>query len=161
MDDEKADMLLSWFKGLQSKLEDLRQVQEVQHDISAITVDDFVTRWLKHKVTVPVNFINFAEVYKSLDENYSKAIGDPMKTCVVNNEMRRLLGDLAEPMVDYINTFRLLNVTQALTTFSHYELVDVEVDTEGRMIYAVTEKAKKYDEYETVKRAVEYYNQSV
>lgn len=156
-----------WFDALNDKLDEIDEVREINatnKTIVSLTSHEFTERWHKYAVKVPVNFVNFPEVYKSLLEYHPEAIGDTTKLCVDNEIMRRWLGELSLPMVDYINTFRLVNITQALTTFSHYELVDLEVSPDGKMIYVVTEKAEDeaYGEYyETVVHAVKYYNQSV
>ena len=163
--DEKN--ILAWFDALSDKLDEIdevREINETNKGLVSLTSHDFTARWRKFVVKVPVNFVNFPEVYRSLLEHHPETIGDTTETCVDNPEMRRWLGELTLPMVDYINTFRLVNITQALTTFSHYELVDLEVSPEGKMVYVVTEKANNKEfanYYETVVHAVKYYNQSV
>ncbi|QLF83349.1 hypothetical protein SEA_NICEHOUSE_105 [Rhodococcus phage NiceHouse] len=99
----------------------------------------FIERWNSVPVTVPTNFIAFDHIKSQLEERWPAWVGEEEDRMSNRPELAALIGPLAEPLVDYVNMYRLVKLRQQIMTFMKLGYLDMGIDEAGTTEYSLPE----------------------
>lgn len=119
--------------------EDLEDAIETRFEIAHAESDQFIKRWKDERFAVPVELIDFHGIHALL-ENETDLLDNVSSPLVLTEELKTILGDLAEVFVDYVNSSRKSLALQGLSVFSNLGYLEPGIDEAGNLGYTRTTK---------------------
>lgn len=120
-------------------LEANKEMTEANIDLIVAGRREWMGRWNDKKVEVPITLVNFPDLMSSLNILLPDLLGkwsDKLECSVL---IKALFADLAEPLVDYINTQRRSTINQLINSLIHLKVVEASIDSSGQEIFFVNE----------------------
>lgn len=118
-------------------------LSDANDDIQKSLSLDFVDKWSGKMLMTPVVFVDWAQMWATMRVEHPEVLGDWTTPLKAGEEMRNILGELAEPLADFIRLSRHSSILQNLnlhTGLGYLELIfDIDTGTER---YQLTDKAK-------------------
>ena len=97
--------------------ENVRDLFESSNAIALAENREFAEKWSKVMVSVPANYIDYVTLYSELERDYPHLACTEDRPLVKSEELERILGEIVEPFVDYINLMRRTSLLQALNAY--------------------------------------------
>lgn len=114
-------------------------------DLAEAEVGSFVEKWSKVNLSSPATNWNFPRLLDDLRDHHQDIIGPEGIPMENSAELRETLGDLAEPLVDYVNMTRRMNIKRAIKTYVHLGYLEPAMTEDGSVEYLITDKVDKDD----------------
>lgn len=140
-----------------SELDDISSSNE---DIMTMLSNDFSTKWAEARVDSPVIFINFEQLWSRAKVEVPELLGTWKDVKIDVEPLRELVGDLAEPLVDFIALSRKSSILQHINLFVNLGYIEMIFDIDNfRETYRLTGKTENPELVEQFKELINVYEQ--
>lgn len=121
------------------KLTDLSHTND---DIQKSLSLDFVNKWSGKLMASPVVFIDWAQVWSTMRQEHPEVLGDWTTPIKATEELRAILGELAEPLADFVRLSRHSAILQHINLYTGLKYLEMIFDVDkGTEAYQLTTKA--------------------
>lgn len=135
-------------------------VSSANQDIMNMLANDFSAKWDERRVDSPVIFINFEQMMQRAKIQVPDLLGTWKDVKIDVEPLRELVGDLAEPLVDFVALSRRSNILQYINLFVNFGYLEMIFDIDnGRETYRLTDKTANADLIERFEELINVYEQ--
>ena len=129
--------------------ENVNSLYDSVGNISTVETMEFENKWSGVVVSVPMNYINFAELVAKLEQEYPGLTGEYLEPMVLTEELTAALGEVAPALVDYVNTVRRKTLREAIHTYSKIGYLDSGLNEKGKLVYSIPQDVEIDDDVKT------------
>lgn len=138
--------------------EDFKQVSDTNRDIMNMLSNDFGNKWQDSVVRCAAVFINFEQLWDQARSEIPELIGTWKDVSIDPEPIAALLGEVAQPLVEYIELSRKSSILQHLNLFQNLGYLEMIFDIDNmRETYRLTDKTTRPDLIGRLKELVDVY----
>lgn len=136
------------------------EVSNTNQDIMNMLANDFSERWSERRIETPVIFVNFEQLWQRARVEVPDMIGTWKDVTIDVEPLRGVIGDLAEPLVDFIGLSRRSSILQHLNLFETLGYLEMIFDIDnGRETYRITDQTSNPSLLDQFKELINVYEQ--
>jgi hypothetical protein len=118
-------------------------LSEANDDIQKSLSLDFVEKWSGKMLMTPVVFVDWAQMWATMRVEHPEVLGDWTTPLKAGDELKDILGELAEPLADFVRLSRHSSILQNLNLYTGLGYLELVFDVEnGAEVYQLSEKSK-------------------
>lgn len=121
--------------------EKFTELSDANVDIQKSLSLDFVNKWSGQSMNTPVVFIDWAQLWATMKTEHPELLGDWTTPLVASQGIKEILGELAEPLADFIRLSRHSAILQHVNLYTKLKYLELVFDLDGTEKYMLTEKA--------------------
>lgn len=121
------------------------EVLESNKAIAQVFATDFSDRWRGVTANVTIDYINFPMISVAIDTNHEGLLTQWYEKVNDPSDFTDIIGELAEPYVDYLSTTRKSLTQQYLVLYSSLGYLELSVTDDG-VKYTPTQKPEEMSE---------------
>lgn len=141
-------------------MSDFEEISTSNEDIMNMLSNDFSDRWSERRVDTPVIFINFEQLWSRAKVDVPQLLGTWKDVTLEVEPLRQVIGDLAEPLVDFIGLSRRSSILQHINLFTNLGYLEMIFDIDNtRETYRVTDKTQNPELVEQFEELINVYEQ--
>src|SRR5574338_118378 len=134
------------YQEFKENLERFSQLNAATEDIASSNSREFYEHWGNAPITVPGAFVNWEVIEATLIRQAPELFGNWSTHLVVTDEIRALIGELTDPVIEYINLSRKTMLNQRLKVLESEGYIELVFDMEtGFATYTIAEKGKEHE----------------
>lgn len=138
--------------------DDFKQVSDTNRDIMNMLSTDFGNKWQDTIVRTSAMFINFEQLWDQARTEIPELIGTWKDVKIEREPVIALLGEVAEPLIEYIELSRRSSILQHLNLFQNLGYLEMIFDIDNlRETYRLTGKTTRPDLIGRLKELVDVY----
>lgn len=138
--------------------DDFKQVSDTNRDIMNMLSTDFGNKWQDTIVRTSAMFINFEQLWDQARTEIPELIGTWKDVKIEREPVIALLGEVAEPLIEYIELSRRSSILQHLNLFQNLGYLEMIFDIDNmRETYRLTDKTTRPDLIGRLKELVDVY----
>jgi|SRR6478752_878854 len=110
-------------------------------DVAMMLSHAFAEKWGGEFRTAPVVYVDYVNVWNTVKSTHPEVLGTWDQPLVSSPALEAVVGQLAEPLADYVTLTRRCSITQAVNLFVSMGYLEMTFDPEtGREAYHKTDK---------------------
>lgn len=134
------------FEEFKARVKALEEVSQANEAIASANSIDFFKKWGGVGISVPGAFVDWSGIQAYLMKDNPELFGNWSTHLEVSEAFTELVGDVAQPLIEYINIERKINLAQRLNSLAAEGYVELVFDIEkNEPIYQVAKKGKEHE----------------
>lgn len=128
--------------------ERMASLQAANSDIASLQTLEFIEKWGKVMVTVPMNYLNFEELAIRANRENPDMMGSWHTRVTDKEAVNKMFGyEIGPALVDFVERNRYSILLQQVNLYAELDILHMALDEEGNATYIVNPvKEEEFDE---------------